>query len=72
MTDEHPQPGPLADTQRARLDFASRDLDDARHEDLAQLGEAGLILLVERLRRRLDDTIALVHEVTESGSSVTQ
>ncbi|MGW3144818.1 hypothetical protein ACWDG1_09085 [Streptomyces sp. NPDC001177] len=71
MTDEpspHPT-GPLTDTQRARIDFARRDLEYARAEDLAQLDCAGLILVIEKLRRRLDDMLALVDEVTPRTQS---
>jgi hypothetical protein len=52
MTDEKPQPsaGPLTDLQRARIDYARRDLEYARAEDLAQLPADGLILIIERLR----------------------
>ncbi|WP_328436844.1 hypothetical protein OHA71_06270 [Streptomyces sp. NBC_00444] len=66
MTDEksHPHVGPLTDSQRTRLDFARRDFEYARSEDLAQLGEPGLILLVEKLRNRLDDMLNLIDEVT--------
>ncbi|MFE2990322.1 hypothetical protein [Streptomyces sp. NPDC059262] len=58
-------PRPLTHSQAARLDFARRDLDYARSEDLAQLPAAGLILLVERLRGRLDDTLSLMDEIIE-------
>jgi hypothetical protein len=66
MTDEQSQPleGHLTDLQRARIDYAQRDLDYARAEDLAQLDAAGLILVVEKLRRRLDDMLGLVDEIT--------
>lgn len=71
MTDEpsHPNPnlGPLTDLQRTRIDFARRDLDYARAEDLTQLGEHGLILLIEKLRGRLDDMLGLVEEVSAPG-----
>lgn len=65
MTDEQSResPGALTDLQRSRVDFARRDLDYARSEDLAQLPTAGLILLIERLRTRLDDTLQLIDEV---------
>jgi hypothetical protein len=53
----------LSEAQRARFDYARRDLEQARAEDLAQLDPAGLILLVERLRLRLDDTLHLITEV---------
>lgn len=56
--------GPLTATQLARVDYARRDLDYARSEDLAQLEAAGLILLVERMRSRLDDILDLVDEIT--------
>lgn len=66
MTDEQSREtqGVLTDVQRSRVDFARRDLDYARSEDLAQLPTAGLILLIERLRTRLDDTLQLIDEVT--------
>lgn len=59
-----PDPIPLSPAQQSRIDFARRDLDEARSADLAQLGEPGLILMVERLRGRLDDTITLVNELS--------
>lgn len=57
---------PLTDSQKTRMDFARRDLEDARATDLAQLEAAGLILTVERLRGRLHDVIQLVDEITEA------
>lgn len=66
MTDEpspHP-PGPLTDLQYARIDYARRDLEYARAEELAHLDPAGLILVIERLRGRLYDMLDLVDEVT--------
>lgn len=71
MTDEpsHPPAGPLTDTQLARIDFARRDLEYARAEDLAQLDDAGLILVIEKLRGRLDDILTLVDEVTPKTQS---
>jgi hypothetical protein len=65
MTDEpslHPT-GPLTDLQHARIDYARRDLEYARAEDLAHLDAAGLIRIIERLRTRLDDMLQLVGEV---------
>ena len=66
MTDEQsrPHPGPLTDLQRARIDYARRDLEYTRAEDLAQSDAAGLILMIERLRSRLDDMLTLVDEIT--------
>lgn len=64
---EHPSPTPghpLTDTQKTRIEFARRDLEYARSEDLAHLEAAGLILLVERLRGRLSDVLDVVDEVT--------
>jgi len=71
MTDEPSPPpsGHLTATQAARVDFARRDLEYARAEDLAQLPPDGLILLVEKLRGRLDDILTLVDEVTPSTQS---
>jgi hypothetical protein len=65
MTDEpsHPPRGFLTDLQHARIDYARRDLEYARAEDLAQLDAAGLILLVETLRGRLNDMLSLVEEI---------
>lgn len=54
----------LTDLQRSRIDFARRDLESARAEDLSQLPADGLILLVEKLRRRLDDTLQVICELT--------
>ncbi|MFD5002241.1 hypothetical protein ACFWMV_04965 [Streptomyces mutabilis] len=66
MTDEQSLPtGTLTDLQRTRIDFARRELDSARAEDLAQLDAAGLILMVERLRGRLGDVLDLIDEITE-------
>jgi hypothetical protein len=65
MTDEKtpaPQGLVLTDLQRSRIDFARRDLESARAEDLGQLPQAGLILLVERMRGRLDDMLKLIDE----------
>jgi hypothetical protein len=71
MTDEQSRkmPGALTDVQRSRIDFARRDLDYARSEDLAQLPVAGLIILIERLRGRLDDTLQLIDEIVDSNRS---
>ncbi|MFD8805544.1 hypothetical protein [Streptomyces sp. NPDC059597] len=60
MTDTHPT---LTDLQRARIDYARRDLDYTRSEDLPHIDAAGLILLVEKLRFRLSDMLDLVDEV---------
>lgn len=67
MTDEQPQTAPglaLTPLQRDRVDFAHRDYDSARAEDLARLPRAHLILLVERMRGRLDDMLDLIEELT--------
>ncbi|MFJ4682075.1 hypothetical protein [Streptomyces sp. NPDC088789] len=63
MTDEHSPTGRLTDSQKARIDYARRDLDQARFEELAQLEPAGLVLLIERLRGRLDDMLTLLDEI---------
>jgi len=54
----------LTNEQTARLDFALRDLESARAAELGQLPPGRLILIVERLRGRLDDMIQLVDEIT--------
>lgn len=61
------QPDSLTDMQKSRIDFARRDLETARSEDLAQLPPAGLILQVERLRGRLDDLLQVVDEITQAS-----
>ncbi|MFH9413929.1 hypothetical protein [Streptomyces rochei] len=67
MTDEQPLfTGTLTDLQRTRIDFARRELDSARAEDLAQLPADGLIIMVERLRGRLGDVLDLIDEVIDS------
>lgn len=66
MNDEQSRPltEPLTDLQYARIDYARRDLEYARAEELAHLDEAGLILVIERLRGRLYDMLDLVDEIT--------
>lgn len=59
------QPTTLTDMQKSRIDFARRDLEIARAEDLAQLPHAGLIIQIERLRGRLDDMLQLVDEISQ-------
>ena len=69
MHDQPPAPGhSLTDLQAARLDYARRDWEYARAEDLGQLDAGGLILLVEKLRGRLGDMLDLVAEVSSSAS----
>lgn len=68
---EQPRPTPgdscaPSPSQATRIDFARRDLEYARSEDLAQLDAAGLILLVERLRNRLGDVLDIVGEITNT------
>lgn len=69
MTNEQaPSPtGPaLSDLQRTRIEYAHRDLEYARSEDLAQLSSAGLILVIERLRGRLHDVLGVVDELNSA------
>jgi hypothetical protein len=54
----------LSGVHDARTDFARRDLAGARAVLLAPVDAAGLILVIERLRTRLDDILALVDEIT--------
>ncbi|GGR71308.1 MULTISPECIES: hypothetical protein [Streptomyces] len=70
MTDEQSRflSGPLTDLQFARIDYARRDLEYARAEDLAQLQADGLILIIERLRTRLSDVLSLVDEIVKPES----
>lgn len=65
---EQPSPTsgrPLTPMQATRIDFARRDLASARTEDLARLPPADLILIIERLRGRLDDTLQVVDEIIQ-------
>jgi hypothetical protein len=67
---EQPDPNQgraLTPTQATRRDFARKDLESARTEDLATMQPAGLILIIERLRGRLDDMLHLVDEVTQAS-----
>jgi hypothetical protein len=67
---EQPDPtqgAPLTPTQATRIEFARSDLDTARTENLARLPPANLILIIERLRGRLDDMLHLVDEVTQAS-----
>ncbi|MFJ8344997.1 hypothetical protein ACIQ9J_01210 [Streptomyces sp. NPDC094153] len=66
MTDEQPNTPTgrlLTDPRATRIDFARRDLETARTIDLAQLEPAALILLIERLKTRLDDMLRLADEI---------
>lgn len=60
-----PNDRPLTDAQRTTLDFARRDLDEARAADLAALSAASLIFLVERLRGRLDEVLAVLDNLDD-------
>lgn len=63
MTDEQPPPRlALTSLQRDRIEYARRDLEDARAANLSQMPAASLVLLVEKLRRRLDDTLRVIDE----------
>lgn len=62
VPDTSPARPTLTAEQRARRDFAHLDLDEARTTDLAAIGEASLIMLVEKLRGRLDDALRLIDE----------
>ncbi|MFK0125560.1 hypothetical protein ACIQSP_19875 [Streptomyces nigra] len=54
----------LTPIQRTTVDFARRDLAQARAADLAVIDAAHLILLVEQLRGRLHQVLEVVDEVT--------
>jgi hypothetical protein len=56
--------GRLTEGQKTRIEFARRDLEEARAEDLGRLDAARLILLVTRMSGRLGDILDLVDEVT--------
>lgn len=68
MSNEQTQPpmgGPctLTPSQTTRVEYAQRDLDYARSEELTDLPAAGLIVLVEKLRGRLDDMLRVINEL---------
>ncbi|MFE9296295.1 hypothetical protein [Streptomyces niveus] len=50
----------LTDMQSLAVEFAREDLNAARAANLAELSDASLILMVERLRGRLDDMLRLI------------
>lgn len=54
----------LSGPQMTRVRLAKDDLTAAREADLAPMEPAALILLVERLRGALDDTLRLVDELS--------
>ncbi|MFJ6566199.1 hypothetical protein ACIQNU_02175 [Streptomyces sp. NPDC091292] len=60
--EDHSAARALTTHQVARLDYARRDLETARAADLATLEPAALILIIERLRARLDDVLQLIDE----------
>jgi hypothetical protein len=67
MHEDPPRPpARLTDIQKAQIDYARRDLETFRAEDLAQLEPASLILIVEQLRIRLYETLELVDEVCDA------
>jgi hypothetical protein len=65
--DPPPPAARLTDLQTARIDYARRELETLRAEDLAQLEPASLVLIVERLRIRLYETLEVVDEVCDTG-----
>jgi hypothetical protein len=70
--DPNPERPELTPLQRDRLDFARRDLGNARATDLSELPPAGLILLLSTVTRRLDDCLSVFDELygdTSPGSS---
>lgn len=65
MHEQSPTATPrLTNVQRAQIDYARRDLEAFRAEDLTQLQAAALIIMVERLRTRLHGILALVDDIT--------
>ncbi|MFD3517687.1 hypothetical protein [Streptomyces sp. NPDC058657] len=56
----------LTESQHSRVAFARADLGEARAADLTELGDHGLILLIERMRNRLDDMLMLIDEISSS------
>ncbi|MFF7881088.1 hypothetical protein ACH40F_07575 [Streptomyces sp. NPDC020794] len=67
MHEDPPPPAtPLTDIQKAKVDYARRDLETFRAEDLAQLEPASLIIIIERLRARLYEMLELIDEVCDT------
>lgn len=66
MNEQSPDDGrpELDDMQKARLDYARRDLANFRAVDHTALDAPGLMLIVTRLLTRLDDTLQVVDEIT--------
>jgi hypothetical protein len=56
----------LTAEQATRVGFARRDLESFKTTNLAQLEPAALILIIERLRGRLDDVLHVIDETHES------
>jgi len=65
MPDSASRRATLSTPQRHRLERTRMTLAAARVTDLAALGAAELIDLVERLRSRLDDAVRMIDETTE-------
>ncbi|MFF0138568.1 hypothetical protein ACFYRN_19260 [Streptomyces sp. NPDC005227] len=63
MHEQSPERPALTDMQRARLDYARRDLENFRATDLTQLDAAGLTLIIQRLLTRVDDVLQVTDEV---------
>ncbi|MEH0657780.1 hypothetical protein QA860_08535 [Streptomyces stelliscabiei] len=69
---EQPDPtqgSPLTPTQATIVDYARRELEAIRATNLAKLDDAELILTIERLRQRLDDTLQVIDETLRTQSS---
>lgn len=69
---EQPDPtqgSPLTPTQATIVDYARRELEAIRATNLAQLDDAELILTIERLRQRLDDTLQVIDETLRTQPS---
>jgi 5-methylthioribose kinase len=68
--EEEPADPRLNESQLTRIDLARRDLGDAHTADLATMDAASLVLLITRLRRSLDDALALIGEITAQEHGV--
>lgn len=63
MPEQPPTPGAhLTAEQFTRVAFARRDLESSTTTNLAQMEPAALILMIERLRNRLDDVLHVIDE----------
>lgn len=67
MPEQPPDPGAsLTSEQLTRVDLARRDLENSKTANVAQMEPAALVLIIERLRNRLDDVLHVIDETHSS------